>query len=81
MNEENISMFESEIELLKSLDHPNIVKVYEYYEDDHYFYIITDYVDGGELFDEIIKRKNLSEIDAVALINSLLSSISYCHSR
>lgn len=63
------------------MDHPNIVKVYEYYEDDHYFYIITDFIEGGELFNEIVKRKNLSEKDAVVLINSLLSSICYCHSH
>ncbi len=66
---------------MKSLDHPNIVKIYEYFEDSKRFYIITDFVSGGELFDEILRRGNLSETDAAILIKQLLSCINYCHSH
>jgi calcium-dependent protein kinase len=63
------------------LDHPNIVKVYEFYEDDQNLYIITELIEGGELFDEIIQKQHFSERDASICMKALLSSISYCHSH
>ena len=52
-----------EVEILRDLDHPNIVKVLEGYVDRKYLYIVTEFVKGGELFDEIIKRKHFTEED------------------
>jgi len=43
----------NEINILKDMDHTNIVKVYEYFEDAKRFYIVLDHIEGGELFDEI----------------------------
>lgn len=45
----------NEINVLKNLDHPNIVKIYEYFEDDKRFYIVTEICSGGELFDQVLK--------------------------
>ena len=39
--------------ILRKLDHPNIVKLYELYEDNENYYLITEYCGGGELFDRI----------------------------
>lgn len=36
------------------IDHPNIIKMYEIYEDDHYYYIVTEICDGGELYQTIL---------------------------
>lgn len=69
----------NEVTVLKHLDHPNIVKIYEYFEDPLRFYIVTDFVQGGELFDEIVRRGNLSETDAAIVIKQLLSCVNYCH--
>lgn len=52
-----------EIEIVKDLDHPNIVKMFESYEDSKYLYIVTELIQGGELFDELIRRKRFSEED------------------
>ena len=46
----------NEIASLKKLDNPNIVKIYECYEDAKGYYIVTELCSGGELFDEIISR-------------------------
>lgn len=43
----------NEIEVLKEIDHPNIIKIIEYYESENSLYLVTEYLDGGELFDKI----------------------------
>jgi calcium-dependent protein kinase len=68
-----------EIDILKNLDHPNIVKLYEVFEDKTKIYLITELCDGGELFDEIIERGNFTEKDAASVIKQVLSAVSYCH--
>lgn len=52
-----------EIKIVKKLDHPNILKVYEEYEDQKYLYIVSELLEGGELFDELIRRKKFTERD------------------
>ena len=71
--------FINEINILKIMDHPNIIKLYEVYEDDTYFHLVTEYLEGGELFDYIIKNKKLSEPVVAHFMQQLLSGISYCH--
>lgn len=50
------------------MDHPNIIKLYEVYNDHNNFYIVTEYCSGGELFDHILKREHYSEHDAASII-------------
>jgi serine/threonine protein kinase len=50
------------------MDHQNIVKLYEVYEDDANFYLIMDLLNGGELFDEIVKRQKFNEKDAAEIM-------------
>ncbi len=68
-----------EIEVLKKLDHPNIIKLFEFYQDDSNYYLITEYCTGGELFDRIIKFKHFTEQKAAIIMKQLLSAVSYCH--
>lgn len=49
------------------MDHPNILKLYEYFEDGKYVYLITEICKGGELFDKIIENEFFSEIQAAKL--------------
>ena len=75
------SQFLMEIEILKSLDHPNIVKLYEFFEDDKYFHLVTEFVGGGELFDYIITSKLMSESIAAGFMQQIFSGITYFHSK
>jgi len=61
------------------MDHPNIVRMYEFYDEEENYCIVTGLCDGGELFDTIIKSGKLTEHNARLLIKSLLSCINYCH--
>lgn len=54
----------NEIDNLKLLDHPNILRMYESYECEKRYYIVTDISRGGELFDEIAKNKFFTEPNA-----------------
>ncbi|CAG9332140.1 unnamed protein product [Blepharisma stoltei] len=78
-NETSRSHIEQEINILKSLDHPNIVKVLEYFVDPKRIYIVMEYCSGGELFAEIIKRRFFSEDKAAQIMEQLLSAVRYLH--
>lgn len=77
----NAKNINSEIEVLKKLDHINIIKLFEFYQDEHNYYLITEYCAGRELFDRIVKMKHFSESDAAGIMKQILSAISYCHKR
>lgn len=81
MNDEDHKTFFNEIRNLKDLDHPGIVKIYDFFSDKKRFYIIIDICKGGELFDHIVTNHHLTEQDTSLLIKQLLSCIHYCHSK
>lgn len=70
-----------EIQILKSLDHPNILKCFEIFEDDEKYYVATEYCSGGDLFGEILKMKKFSEAQAAEVMFQLLSALTYCHDK
>ena len=81
----NIEKIQREISILKKVDHPNIIKLYEVFEDDKYIYLIMEQCKGGELFDKIInhiqKKKMFSEKEAASIFYQVISSLSYCHNN
>ena len=79
MDEDEKKMLFNEINNLKDLDHPNILKMYEFFEDEKRYYIVTDICKGGELFDEIVNRGKFTENDAAVLMKQVLSCVNYCH--
>lgn len=69
----------NEIEVLKRLDHPNIVKIYEYFEDGKFIYIVMELVTGGELFDKIQSVHRFTEKKAAEYFIQILSGVNYLH--
>ena len=66
-------MLKNEFNNLKDLDHPNILKIFELYEDDKRYYIVTELCTGGELFDEIMNRGGaISEKDTAIIMKTIL---------
>ena len=57
------------------------MKLHEFFADSKYYYLVTELVEGGELFNEIQRRKAFSEEIAAEIISQLLSAIVYCHER
>ena len=51
----------NEMEILKDIDHPNILKIFEFYQDENKFYIVSELCQGGEIFDFLINNDSISE--------------------
>ena len=81
LSQKNLNNLICEIQVLAKLDHPNIVKYYETYDDDKNFSLVMELCEGGELFERIVKRKRLNEKDAAEILYKLTHAISHCHSR
>ena len=79
MTEEEKISFQSEMNLLRKLDHPNILKLFEVFEDQKKYFLVTEYCKGGELFEEIVSKVTFSENDAARIISQVLKGITYCH--
>ena len=73
--------FLKEIEVLKELEHPNIIKIIEYYVDKKHHYIITELLNGGELFESIVKFRKFNEMKAAYIIKQILLALNYLHSK
>ena len=69
-----------EVENLMLLNHPNIMKLYEYFYEKDNIYIIMEYIRGDELFNKINEVHIFSEEKAAIIIKSILQGIAYCHS-
>lgn len=63
----NWERFQTEVKILQTLDHPNIIKLYEYFEDAKDVYLITEICTGGELFDKIIAKEYFDEEYAASI--------------
>ena len=81
----NFQNFKNEINILSKVDQPNIIKLYEIFEDKRYIYLIMEECTGGELFDKINdlidKDEVFSEKEAAIIFKQLMSAVSYCHNQ
>ena len=79
-DEDNENDIINEINILMKMDHPNIVKIFEFYISDKNYYLITEYCEGGSLFDLIMKNKGpFTEIQASYIMHQIFSVVNYCH--
>lgn len=71
-----------EVDIISSLDHPNIIKFYETYHDKFYFHIVMELCTGKDLFEKIRScNGKIQERKVAVVIMKVLHAISYCHSR
>lgn len=75
----DLKLLEREIEIMKKLQHKNIVSLIDVFESSEEIYIIMELVTGGELFDHIVQRGSYSEKDASILIKQLCESVDFLH--
>ena len=81
MTNEDLSLVQTEIEILKICQHPNIIHLYEVFENEEFFYIIMEYCAGGDLFSYLEKRHfHIREDRACQIIHKILTALYYIHS-
>jgi serine/threonine protein kinase len=71
---------QTEVEILSQIDHPNIVKLHEIYDEKTRFNMVMELMTGGELFDRIVEKEHYSEKEAADTIRPVVDAIRYCHS-
>ena len=72
---------EQEINILKKLDHPKIIKLYEFYSDNDYYYLINEFCSDGGLDEKLAEIRAFPECIVKVLMFQILSAVSYLHSR
>ena len=81
MNPKYVERLRGEIEILKQLDHPNVVKLCETYEYDGQIYMILELCHGGELYQRLKDRKEFTESETRSYVSQMLGALCYCHSK
>ena len=69
----------NEINILRTMDHPNILKIFEFYSNKESYSIVTELCSGGELFQEIIEKGPFNEKYCAYVMYQIFSAINYCH--
>ena len=72
---------QNEVDILRKISHPNIVNIFEIYEDSKKYYIMMEICEGGELFEAISQQGSFSEGDCANIMKSLLSAVNYLHGK
>jgi len=75
----NMDKLLQEIAIMKMMDHPNIIKLYESFEDHRSIYLVMELCSGGELFDRIIESVHFTEQQAAILMQQIIRAIYYMH--
>jgi calcium-dependent protein kinase len=80
---EKLAQLKEEIRFMTDLDHPNILRIHEYFETRDVIYLVLELCKGGELLDRLHEQKGhqYSEKIACKYVHTMLSAISYCHSH
>lgn len=73
--------FKQEVALMKQMDHPHIIKLYESFEDARNVYLVMELCSGGELFDRITEVGNFTETQGAAIMQQITRAINYMHEK
>jgi len=72
---------EREIMILKRINHPDVINLYEVVDSPTCIYLVMEYATGGELFDYIVARERVAELDACRLFHHIVNGLDHCHQR
>mmetsp|Transcript_5489 Transcript_5489/g.9303 ORF Transcript_5489/g.9303 Transcript_5489/m.9303 type:complete len:174 (+) Transcript_5489:25-546(+) len=79
MDEKDVVNFQNEVKCLHTLDHPNILKMYHYFEDTKRYMLITELCPGGDLFEYFKVKERFDQKEAAYILKQILSAVCYLH--
>ncbi|XP_038616684.1 serine/threonine-protein kinase MARK1 isoform X1 [Tachyglossus aculeatus] len=81
LNPTSLQKLFREVRIMKILNHPNIVKLFEVIETEKTLYLVMEYASGGEVFDYLVAHGRMKEKEARAKFRQIVSSVQYCHQK
>lgn len=81
LTDEDAVALQDEIAILKDLRHPHIIMLYDVFDEPQYYYLVTEKMSGGELFDRIVQKSYYNEKEARDVCKIIFEAIGYCHER
>jgi len=83
LHKEDVEGLKTELSLLRQLQHEHIIFFKDYFEDKakNWHYVVTELLQGGELFTAIVAREKYTEVDARNTVATIADALGYCHAR
>ena len=81
LTEDDKTKTKRELEIISSINHPNIIKVYKTFETEEAFFIIMDYIKTGDLYEYISKKEKLSNEESSLIFYQIFSTIEFLHKK
>ncbi|XP_077320633.1 MAP/microtubule affinity-regulating kinase 3 isoform X1 [Lithobates pipiens] len=81
LNPTSLQKLFREVRIMKILNHPNIVKLFEVIETEKTLYLIMEYASGGEVFDYLVAHGRMKEKEARSKFRQIVSAVQYCHQK
>ncbi|XP_023208771.1 MAP/microtubule affinity-regulating kinase 3-like isoform X1 [Xiphophorus maculatus] len=81
LNPNSLQKLFREVRIMKILNHPNIVKLFEVIETERTLYLVMEYASGGEVFDYLVAHGRMKEKEARAKFRQIVSAVQYCHQK
>ncbi|XP_043532549.1 serine/threonine-protein kinase SIK3 homolog isoform X4 [Chiloscyllium plagiosum] len=81
LEEENLKKIFREVQIMKMLRHPHIIRLYQVMETERMIYLVTEYASGGEIFDHLVAHGRMAEKEARKKFKQIVAAVHFCHCR
>ncbi|KAM5319182.1 serine/threonine-protein kinase SIK3 isoform 6-T6 [Glossophaga mutica] len=81
LDEENLKKIFREVQIMKMLCHPHIIRLYQVMETERMIYLVTEYASGGEIFDHLVAHGRMAEKEARRKFKQIVAAVFFCHCR
>jgi calcium/calmodulin-dependent protein kinase I len=81
LTQEDEEALKDEISVLNELKHQHIIRLYDVFDENQYYYLVTEKMSGGELFDRIVQKSYYNEKEARDTCRILFEALRYCHAH